>query len=311
MFTIKQPSKIIFGKNSALEYNFPKNSLIITSSGAKKRNWFSNLNLDINLIFKDVESNPSIDTVNTIIKKFKNNDFSTVIGLGGGSVLDVAKYVGYKLKKSKILVPTNFGSGSEVTRISVLKVDGKKKSFHDDELFADVALVDPNFIKHTDFTVLKNSAIDACAQCTEAFDSKLSNAYTKFLCNTAFEILENAILTEKYEDLALGSLITGLGFGNSSTTLGHGLSYVFSNEGFSHGHALAFTTQYAHKFNSSKYASRFERLVDNLKFEKISLKQNISDAADLILNDHKHIDNNPKPVKKDDIENILKKINSL
>ena len=80
MFTIKQPSQIIFGKNSALEYNFPKNSLIITSSGAKKRNWLSNLNLDINLIFKDVESNPSIDTVNTIIEKFKNNDFSTVIG---------------------------------------------------------------------------------------------------------------------------------------------------------------------------------------------------------------------------------------
>ena len=40
------------------------------------------------------------------------------------------------LKKSKILIPTNFGSGSEVTRISVLKVDGKKKSFHDDGLFA-------------------------------------------------------------------------------------------------------------------------------------------------------------------------------
>ena len=76
-------------------------------------------------------------------------------------------------------------------------------------------------------------------------------------------------------------------------------------------YALAFTTQYAHKFNSSKYSSRFERLVDNLKFEKISLKQNISDAADLILNDHKHIDNNPKPIKKNDIENILKKINSL
>ena len=310
MFTIKQPSQIIFGKNSALKYDFPQNSLLITSSGAEKRDWFSNLNLDTDLIFYDVESNPSIETTNTIIEKFKNHYFSTVVGLGGGSVLDVAKYVGLKLKKSKILIPTNFGSGSEVTRISVLKVNGKKKSFHDDGLFADVAIVDPNFIKNTDFTVLKNSAIDACAQCTEAFDSKLSNPYTRFLCNTAFEILENAILTEKYDDLALGSLITGLGFGNSSTTLGHGLSYVYSNEGFSHGHALAFTTQFAHKFNSSKYASRFKKLVDNLKFEKLSLKQNFSDAADLILNDHKHIDNNPKPVKKEDIIKILEQINS-
>ena len=308
MFTIKQPSEIIFGKNSALEYDFPKKSLLITSSGAEKRDWFSNLNLDANLIFNHVESNPSIETTNTIIEKFENSDFTTVIGLGGGSVLDVAKFVGFKLKKSKILIPTNFGSGSEVTRISVLKVDGKKKSFHDDGLFANVAVVDPNFIKNTDFSIIKNSAIDACAQCSEAFDSKLSNPYTKFLCNTAFEILENAILEKKYDNLALGSLITGLGFGNSSTTLGHALSYVFSNEGFSHGHALAFTTQVAHQFNNSIFSSRFKKIVNELQFDRINLKNNLNEAADLILTDRKHLDNNPKQVNKKDIINLLEKI---
>ena len=308
MFTIKQPSEIIFGKNSALEYDFPKKSLLITSSGAEKRDWFSNLNLDANLIFNHVESNPSIETTNTIIEKFENSDFTTVIGLGGGSVLDVAKFVGFKLKKSKILIPTNFGSGSEVTRISVLKVDGKKKSFHDDGLFANVAVVDPNFIKNTDFSIIKNSAIDACAQCSEAFDSKLSNPYTKFLCNTAFEILENAILEKKYDNLALGSLITGLGFGNSSTTLGHALSYVFSNEGFSHGHALAFTTQVAHQFNNSIFSSRFKKIVNELQFDRINLKSNLNEAADLILTDRKHLDNNPKQVNRKDIINLLEKI---
>jgi len=308
MFTIKQPSEIIFGKNSAQEYDFPKKSLLITSSGAEKRNWFSNLNLETNLIFNHVESNPSIETTNNIIEKFKNQDFSTVVGLGGGSVLDVAKFVGFKLKKFKILVPTNFGSGSEVTRISVLKVDGKKKSFHDDELFANVAIVDPNFIKNTDFSIIKNSAVDACAQCTEAFDSKLSNPYTKFLCNTAFEILENAILEKNYDSLALGSLITGLGFGNSSTTLGHALSYVFSNEGFSHGHALAFTTQVAHQFNNSIFSSRFKKIVDELQFDRINLKSDLNEAADLILMDRKHLDNNPKQVNKKDIVNLLEKI---
>jgi len=308
MFTIKQPSEIIFGKNSACEYDFPKKSLLITSSGAEKRDWFSNLNLDTNLIFNHVESNPSIQTTSNIIEKFKNQNFSTVVGLGGGSVLDVAKFVGFKLKKSKILVPTNFGSGSEVTRISVLKVDGKKQSFHDDELFANVAIVDPNFIKNTDFSIIKNSAIDACAQCTEAFDSKLSNPYTKFLCNTAFEILENAILEKKYDNLALGSLITGLGFGNSSTTLGHALSYVFSNEGFSHGHVLSFTTQVAHQFNNSIFSSRFKKIVDKLQFDRINLKSDINEAADLILTDRKHLDNNPKQVNKKDIIRLLEKI---
>ena len=39
MFSIKQPKEIVFGKNSAHMYKYPENSLIITSPGAKKRNW--------------------------------------------------------------------------------------------------------------------------------------------------------------------------------------------------------------------------------------------------------------------------------
>ncbi|MBL76895.1 MAG: alcohol dehydrogenase [Chloroflexi bacterium] len=311
MFTVKQPSKIIFGKNSGSEFDFPKDCLVITSSGAKKRNWLSYLNLNPDLIFDQVESNPSINTTENIIDIFKNSNFSTIVGIGGGSVLDVAKFVAYKMNKLKILIPTNFGSGSEVTRISVLKVNGLKKSFHDDKLFADIAIVDSNFIHETNEVVFKNSVIDACAQCTEAFDSKISNNYTKFLCNKAFDILENAILTQKYDNIPLGSLISGLGFGNSSTTLGHALSYVFSNEGFSHGHSLAYTTTFAHKFNSSKFSERFEKIVDVLNFKKIHLTQNFDTAAKLILTDRKHLDNNPKIVTKDDIIQILKSINQL
>ena len=311
MYAIKQPSKILFGNNSASKYDYPKKSLLITSSGAKKRDWISYLNFDSTLIFDKVESNPSIDTVHNIIENFGNYDFSTIIGLGGGSVLDVAKFVAYKLNKFKILIPTNFGSGSEVTRISVLKVDGVKKSFHDDNLFADVAIIDSNFTKNTDSKVLQNSAIDACAQCSEAYDSKISNPYTKFLCDTAFEILEDAILTRNNEKLALGSLISGLGFGNSSTTFGHALSYVYSNEGFPHGHALAYTTQFAHIFNSSKYSERFKKIVDEFQFEKIHLKQDFEIASQLILKDRKHLDNNPLPISKNDILQILEKINSL
>ena len=310
MFTIKQPSKIIFGKNSALEYDFPINPLLITSSGAQNRNWFSYMNLDPSLIFDQVESNPSINTVNKIIELFSKKDFSAVIGLGGGSVLDVAKYVAFKLKKFKILIPTNFGSGSEVTRISVLKINGIKKSFHDDNLFADVAIVDSNFAEIMNANTLKNSVIDACAQCTEGYDSKLSSPYTKFLCSTAFDVLEDAILNKKFDKLALGSMISGLGFGNSSTTLGHALSYVFSNEGISHGHALAFTTLAAHKFNNSKFYTRFRNIVRKLDFEEISLTQNFENASELILSDRKHIDNNPIPVSKNDIIELLKKINN-
>ncbi len=310
MFTIKQPSTIIFGKHSARNYELPEDSLVITSKGATSRGWIDYTNLNNAYIFDNVEPNPSIETVEKIIGEFGLQTFSHVVGIGGGSSLDVAKFIAFKLKKRKIMIPTTFGSGSEVTRISVLKVNGKKQSFHDDGILADVAIVDSFFIENSSDEVIKNSAIDACAQSTEGYDSKSGNVYTKFLCKKAFDLLEDGILNNKKENIVLGSLYAGLGFGNCSTTLGHALSYVYSNEGYSHGHALAFTTLAAHKFNQSIFFDRFVNIVKKLNFTKITLKQNLNKAADLIMTDKKHLDNNPRYVTKNDVVILLSSINS-
>ena len=309
MWKILQPSSIHFGAEVARNYPYPSNCLIITSKGAISRGWIDYLKIKNSNVFDEVEPNPSIKTVEKIMSEYKNGNFSSVIGLGGGSSLDVAKFVAFKMRRKKIMIPTTFGSGSEVTRISVFNVDGKKTSFHDEKILADVAIVDPTFIEGTPMEIIKNSAIDSCAQCSEAYDSKLANPYTKFLCNTAFGILEDAILNDKFEKLALGSLLTGLGFGNSSTTLGHALSYVYSNEGIMHGHALSFTTLVAHKFNNSIFYKRFQSIVKKLNFKKISLNLDLNLASELILNDKKHLDNNPIPITKNEIINLLKKIN--
>ena len=310
MFKIIQPPVIMFGRHSARDYSLPQNCLVITSRGAITRGWLEYLKLDNYHIFDKVESNPSIETAESIISEFSNSNFSSIIGLGGGSSMDVAKFIANKMDKFKILIPTTFGSGSEVTRISVLKVNGKKKSFHDDSQIANIAIVDSHFIEGSPIEIIRNSAIDATAQCSEGFDSKSGNSFTKFLCNHAFNLLEEGIMKMDKEKIVMGSLISGLGFGNCSTTLGHALSYVFSNEGYSHGHALAFTTTVSHEFNNSQFYRRFKNLVNKLNFEPIHLTQNLEDAAEIILSDRKHLDNNPHPVSKNDIIDLLKKINS-
>ena len=310
MFKITQPPVIVFGNNSVRNYSFPQNCLVVTSKGAVSRGWLEYLKLNDFHIFDKVEPNPSIETAEEIVSEFGNSDFSSIIGLGGGSSMDVAKFVANRTKKFKILIPTTFGSGSEVTRISVLKVNGKKKSFHDDNQVANVALVDSHFIEDSPDEIIKNSAIDAVAQCSEGYDSKNGNPLTRFLCNQAFELLEEGILKMDKEKIVLGSLISGLGFGNCSTTLGHALSYVFSNEGYSHGHALSFTTLYAHEFNNSRFYHRFLNIVKKLNFSKINLKQSYDKAADLILTDRIHLDNNPKQVSKQDVVSLLEKINA-
>jgi len=305
MFKITQPQVIIFGKHAIRDYSFPEDCLVITSNGAVPRGWLEYLNLKNYHIFDKVEPNPDIKIVEDIMSEFRNSNFSSIIGLGGGSSMDVAKFIANKMNKFKILIPTTFGSGSEVTRISVLKVNDKKKSFHDDGQIANVAIVDPYFIEDSPDEIIKNSAIDAAAQCSEGYDSKNGNMFTKFLCNHAFELLEEGIMKMDKEKIVMGSLTAGLGFGNCSTTLGHALSYVFSNEGFSHGHALAHTTTLAHKFNNSIFYNRFLQLVKELKFAPISLKTNLDEAADLILTDRKHLENNPKPVSKKEIIRLL------
>ena len=308
MFKITQPPLIIFGRHSVMDYSFPQNCLVITSKGAISRGWLEYLKLNDYHIFDKVEPNPSIETTEDIISEFRNSNFSSIVGLGGGSSMDVAKFVANKMKKFKILIPTTFGSGSEVTRISVLNVNGNKKSFHDDGQIANVAIVDSHFIEDSPLEIIRNSAIDAAAQCSEGYDSKNGNPLTKFLCNKAFELLEEGIIKMDKEKIVLGSLISGLGFGNSSTTLGHALSYVFSNEGIPHGHALAYTTTIAHKFNESIFYKRFEKIVNQLGFEKITLKIDLDKASEIILDDRKHLDNNPKNVTKQDIIQLLESI---
>ena len=308
MFKITQPPVIIFGRHSVMDYSFPQNCLVITSKGAISRGWLEYLKLNDYHIFDKVEPNPSIETTEDIISEFRNSNFSSIVGLGGGSSMDVAKFVANKMKKFKILIPTTFGSGSEVTRISVLNVNGNKKSFHDDGQIANVSIVDSHFIEDSPLKIIRNSAIDAAAQCSEGYDSKNSNPLTKFLCNKAFELLEEGIIKMDKEKIVLGSLISGLGFGNASTTLGHALSYVFSNEGIPHGHALAYTTTIAHKFNESIFYKRFEKIVNQLGFEKITLKIDLDKASEIILDDRKHLDNNPKNVTKQDIIQLLESI---
>ena len=203
MFKITQPPVILFGRHSVREYSFPQNCFVVTSKGAIPRGWLEYLKLNDYYIFDKVESNPSIETAEDIISEFRNSNFSSIIGLGGRSSMDVAKFVANKLKKFKILIPTTFGSGSEVTRISVLKVNGKKKCFHDDSQLANVAIVDSHFIEDSPLEIIRNSAIDAAAQCSEGYDSKNGSPITKFLCNRAFELLEEGIIKMDKEKIVL------------------------------------------------------------------------------------------------------------
>ena len=91
----------------------------------------------------------------------------------------------------------------------------------EERFLADRAIVDSYFMDGTPEQIIKNSVCDACAQATEGYDSKLGNDLTKTLCKQAFDVLYDAIMNDKPENYPYGSMLSGMGFGNCSTTLGH------------------------------------------------------------------------------------------
>jgi succinate semialdehyde reductase len=224
--------------------------------------------------------------------------------------MDVVKYAAPEMKKEKILIPTTFGTGAEMTTYCVLKFDGKKKLLREDRFLADMAVVDSYFMDGTPEQVLKNSVCDACAQATEGYDSKLGSDLTRTLCKQAFEILYDAIMNDKPENYPYGSMLSGMGFGNCSTTLGHALSYVFSNEGVPHGYSLSSCTTVAHKHNKSIFYDRFKEAMEKLGFDKLELKADVSEAADVVMTDKGHLDPNPIPILKNDVVKCLEDINA-
>lgn len=311
MNTVKIPKIINFGDDALGQTDYPDNALIVTTAPpALSDKWISKMGIKDYMLFDKVTPEPSINDVNAVISEYKGESPSVLIGLGGGSSMDVVKYAAPELGKQKILIPTTFGTGAEMTTYCVLKFDGKKKLLREDRFLADMAVVDSYFLDGTPQQIVNNSVCDALAQASEGYDSKLGNALTRTLCERAFDTLYEAIMDGKPNNYPYGSMLSGMGFGNCSTTLGHALSYVFSNEGVPHGYSLSSCTTVAHKFNKSKFYERFKECMVKLGFEKMSLKADVEEAADTVMTDRGHLDPNPIPVTKQNVIQCLNDINN-
>src|SRR5215467_9646539 len=180
MNIVRIPKVIAYGKNALSETQYPKNSLVVTTAPTEvSTKWLSKMKIQDYMLYDKVEPEPSIETVNKVMSEFNVKNPAAIIGLGGGSSLDVAKYAGMELKIPKILIPTTFGTGAEMTTYCVLKFEGKKKLLQDERFRADMAVIDAYFMEGTPEAIVKNSVCDACAQGTEGYDSKRGNEFTK------------------------------------------------------------------------------------------------------------------------------------
>jgi len=104
-------------------------------------------------------------------------------------------------------------------------------------------------------------------------------------------------------------MLSGLGVGNCSTTLGHALSYVFSYEGVAHGYSLSSCTRIELKHYKSIFYEKLKEVIEKIGFDKKKLKAPVDEAADVVMPDKGHHNPNPIPITKEDVIKCLNDIN--
>ena len=197
---------------------------------------------------------------------------TVVIALGGGSTLDLAKAVRYRLADIALcartwrnnqlpeiyerhalwLLPTTAGTGSEVTRWATLwdtgAVPAVKLSWSPPEGFAERAIVDPDLTLSCPLPQSRDCALDTLAHALESLWNKKSNPITEALALEAARVViaQLPVLLQGQDAnapriaLARASVLAGLAMSQTQTALAHALSYDLTlHENLPHGHACA------------------------------------------------------------------------
>ncbi|KZL18637.1 1,3-propanediol dehydrogenase [Pseudovibrio axinellae] len=205
-------------------------------------------------VFDEVVADPPEAIVIKAAQTAKKQGAEGVIGLGGGSSLDVAKLVallvggseqladiyGVGMVKGKrlplILIPTTAGTGSEVTPISIITTgEAEKKGVVAPELLPDVAVLDAELTLGLPAHVTAATGIDAMVHAIEAYTSTSANnnPLSKVLAKEALRLLganiEQAVNQPQDKDarsnMLLGSMLAGQAFANSPVAAVHALAY--------------------------------------------------------------------------------------
>ena len=191
--------------------------------------------------FTDYTPNPKLEDA----EEAARIPCEVILSAGGGSAIDVAKYVKLKNEHARLIViPTTAGSGSEATRFAVIYDAGKKLSLTDDRMIPEYVMFDPELLRYMPEYVRKSSALDAMSHALEAFWSVNANSeslkYSHEALSTITRMLEDYPVSYDYEAMQRSAYIAGKAINISQTTAGHAMSYKLTGiYGISHGHATA------------------------------------------------------------------------
>ena len=230
---------------------------------------------------------PTVGDFKRILKEAQDFNADSVIGIGGGSVMDVAKLVATFLHSEQTIeecygigfikkrgvwfacAPTTAGTGSEVSPNAILldETDNGKKGIISNHLLCDVAYLDPNLTATVPPRITAETGMDALTHCIEVYTNKFAHPCVDMYALKGISLiaqnLERAVKDgknmEAREAMLLGSMYGGLGLGPVNTAAVHALAYpvggmFHKSHGLSNSILLPTVMRFNMQGNEKRYA---------------------------------------------------------
>jgi alcohol dehydrogenase len=240
-------------------------------------------------VFSDVVADPPEDVVLGAVDFARDHGAELVIGLGGGSSMDVAKLVAVLANNAQplqrmygigkvtgqrlplIQVPTTAGTGSEVTNIAIVTTgETTKMGVVSPQLYADIAVLDAALTLGLPSLVTAATGIDAMVHAIEAYTSKhKKNPLSDMLARQALSLLSANLVKacENGRDLGvrqamlLGACLAGQAFSNAPVAAVHALAYPIGGiYHVAHGLSNSLVLPHVLRFNLPQAAGHYAEL---------------------------------------------------
>jgi phosphonate metabolism-associated iron-containing alcohol dehydrogenase len=280
-FSYYMPSKVFFDAalaDNIVELTKNRRLLLVTTKGTLKRGLYKkiqSINSQIAGIIDQVPSHPDLESLKGICIESEKYKFDTILAVGGGSVIDTAKFISSFLYKrdfsliEKVLkneaslsgtlnippiiaVPTTAGTSSEITPWATIwdMKEKRKYSLHLPELFPEKAIYDPSLTQTLSKELTIQTSLDALSHSLESIWNKNANPLTidfaiksaKLVIAYLPKVIEKPNDLSYRKNLMQASMYAGFAFSNTQTSIAHAISYYITAEkGVPHGIACSFT----------------------------------------------------------------------
>lgn len=260
-------------------------------------------------VFAEVEPDPSLETVKRGAQVALAYEPDWIVGLGGGSAMDVAKAVwvlyerpdlepdaispaemlGLRKKARLIAIPTTSGTGAEATWAVVLTdtKERRKLGLGSRENVADIAIVDPVFVAELPPRLTADTGMDALTHAIEGYTCTWRNDFSDGLCLKAIELVFDYLPRayakgdlEAREKMHNAACIAGLGFGNALAALAHSMGHSLGGAfHVPHGRAVGLFLPYTIEFIVRGGGTRYAEIA---RFLGLAAESEEDGAANLV-----------------------------